>query len=242
MDHEPVLISTIAIGLMARLARLRAGGLDRLDDEAREALRGHAIIAGYGRVGRMIGGALRRRGFDYVVVTQLRDEVDRLRTSGVAAIYGDASIGEVLDQAHVERARLLIATTGDASATLLIVERARGLNPGMDIVARTHSDAEAARLRGLSSRVQAVHGERELAVQMTRYSLRRFGVSAAEAESIAQGLRGRGAIARTPPLRPSPVERIRERLGRLGGSLRKRTGASPEPADPPASEAPLVDG
>lgn len=54
---------------------------------------------------------------------------------------------------------------------------------------RTHSDTEAAHLRAVSGRVQAVHGERELAVQMARYALRRFGVPSTEAEAIAQGLR-----------------------------------------------------
>ncbi len=58
---------------------------------------------------------------------------------------------------------------------------------------RTHSDVEAALLRTIAPKVQAVHGERELAVQMARYALRRFGVSATEAESIAQGLRVRPA-------------------------------------------------
>jgi hypothetical protein len=46
----------------------------------------------------------------------------------------------------------------------------------------------------MGGKVQAVHGERELAVQMARYALRRFGVSATEAEAIAQGLRGRAAV------------------------------------------------
>ena len=86
--------------------------------------------------------------------------------------------------------------TSDPHETRLIVERVRRLDPGVDIVVRTHSDTEAAHLRALGGKVQAIHGERELAVQMARYSLRRFGVSAAEAEAIAQGLRGRAVVAR----------------------------------------------
>jgi hypothetical protein len=101
----------------------------------------------------------------------------------------------------------------DPTETLRVVERVKEMNPRVDVVARTHGDAEAARLRGISARVQAVHAERELSVQMARYALRRFGVSSAEAESIAQGLRGRGAIGQRPPGRPSVVTRIRGRLG-----------------------------
>ena len=185
-------------GIQALMAR-RAGELTRLRPEEREALRLHAIICGYGRVGRLIGPALARRGFRFVVVTQQRDEIDRLRTQGVTAIYGDAANPEVLGMAGIGDARLVVVATSDPNETRLIVERVRALNPNVDIVARTHSDSEAAHLRSLGGKVQAVHGERELAVQMARYALRRFGVSAAEAEAIAQGLRGRAVIVADQP-------------------------------------------
>jgi CPA2 family monovalent cation:H+ antiporter-2 len=201
---------------LAGLTARRAGVLGTLDEPSREALRQHAILCGYGRVGRLIGPALERRGFRYVVITQQREEVDALRRRGMTALYGDAANPEVLELAHVERARLVIVATSDAHETRLIVERTRALNPDLDFVVRTHSDTEAAHLRSLSSKVQAVHGERELAVQMARYSLRRFGVSATEAESIAQGLRGRPVALAAAGASPSPGER----LGRWWSQLR----------------------
>lgn len=202
--------SRILLALRAR----RAGGRAMLDGETRDTLRQHAILCGYGRVGRMIGPALERRGFRYVVVTEQRGDVDRLRARGIPAIYGDAANPEVMDLAHLEHARLLIVATPDPRETRLIVERARARQPTIDVVVRTHSDIEAAHLRGLGTRVQAVHGERELAVQMARYALRRFGVSATEAESIAQGLRDRavGAVAPGGTARPGWVGRVRARL------------------------------
>jgi K+:H+ antiporter len=183
--------------LMALLGR-RAGDLARLSVEAQDANRFHAIICGYGRVGRLIGPALDRRGFHYVVVTQQRDEVDRLRQGGSVAIYGDAADPEVLRMAGIDHARVVVVATSDPSEARLIAERARRLNDGVDLVVRTHSDSEAAFFHGLGGKVQAVHGERELAVQMARYALRRFGVSATESEAIAQGLRGR-PYAVAPP-------------------------------------------
>ena len=67
------------------------------------------------------------------------------------------------------------------------------------MIVRTHSDTEAAHLRGLGPKVRPIHGDRELAVQMARYTLRRFGVSATEAEAIAQGLRDRARGATAAP-------------------------------------------
>lgn len=203
--------------VLAALTARRAGVLGTLDEPVSDALRQHAILCGYGRVGRLIGPALERRGFRYVVITQQRNEVDALRRRGVPALYGDAANPEVLELAHVKRARLVIVATSDPHETRLIVERTRELNPDLDFVVRTHSDTEAAHLRALSSKVQAVHGERELAVQMARYSLRRFGVSATEAESIAQGLRGRPVALAAAGSR-SRADRIERWWSRLWGT------------------------
>jgi CPA2 family monovalent cation:H+ antiporter-2 len=199
--------------LMALLNR-RSGDLGRLTREQQDGNRLHAIICGYGRVGRLIGPALDRRGFRYVVITQQRDEVDRLRRGGGVAIYGDAADPVVLGMAGIDHARVLVVATSDPSEARLIVERARALNAGVDLVVRTHSDTEAAFLQNLGGKVQAVHGERELAVQMARYALRRFGISATESEAIAQGLRGR-PYAAPVQRRLRPGEVVRAWLRRL---------------------------
>jgi monovalent cation:H+ antiporter-2, CPA2 family len=179
-------------GVLNRIVGWRAGDLAVLQPAEDAALRGHAILSGFGRVGRMIGPALERRGFTYVVITLQRQEVDQLRARGIPAIYGDASNQEILERAHVRSARVVIVASSDAQSSYLIVQRAVAANPAIDVVVRTHSDDQAAQLRAVSPKVQAVHGERELGVQMARYSLRRFGVPTNEAEAIAQGLRQRG--------------------------------------------------
>jgi CPA2 family monovalent cation:H+ antiporter-2 len=212
---EPIEARLRAVPAIARLMHRRAGPLGELDVATQEGLRLHAIISGYGRVGRLIGPALERRGFRYVVVTQQRREVDRLRARGIPAIFGDAANADVMKMAQIDHARLVIVATSDPSETRLIVERAQALHPGMDFVVRTHSDTEAAHLRAMGGKVQAVHGERELAVQMARYALRRFGVSATEAEAIAQGLRGRAAVtASAGPAAPGAGwwSRLRDRF------------------------------
>ena len=193
---------------LMRLLTRRSGDLGRLTPDVQDGNRLHAVICGYGRVGRLISPALDRRGFRYVVITQQRDEVDRLRRAGNVAIYGDAADPVVLRMAGIDHARVVVVATSDPSEARLIAERARSLNGGVDLVVRTHSDTEAAFFQSLGGKVQAVHGERELAVQMARYALRRFGVSATESEAIAQGLRGR-PYAVAAPRRGSAVDVIR---------------------------------
>jgi CPA2 family monovalent cation:H+ antiporter-2 len=161
-------------------------------------LRGHAVVVGSGRVGRLVVGALARRDFSFVVISEDRHEVERLRDLGRPALYGDATASELLEAAAVPSARVLVVAIPDAHAAQLIVQRARELNPHVDLVVRTHDTVQVAALAELEGNVQAVFGEVELGVQMTRYTLRRFGVSAIEAEAIAQGLRSRSG-------RPWPV-------------------------------------
>jgi CPA2 family monovalent cation:H+ antiporter-2 len=167
------------------------GALGSLPDEAQGTLRGHAVICGYGRVGRMVASALERRQFSYVVIDDNRRTVERLRAAGVSALFGDAANEALLRVAGIDTCRVLIAAMRDPQAVRLIIERAARLNSRLPIVARIHSDRDLDELGPARDRVQPIYGELELAVQMTRSALRRFGVSMAEAEAIAQGLRAR---------------------------------------------------
>jgi monovalent cation:H+ antiporter-2, CPA2 family len=163
-----------------------------LDDNPKNGPRGHAIICGYGRVGRMLGFALRRRQFPYVVIDQDQRVVQRLRERGTTALLGNAANPIILDRVGLDRARVLVVALPDAVVARQIVDYARNANPNVDIVVRTHSDGERDFLhdRGVN---EAVVGEIELALEMTRHTLRRFGLSALETQTILQGLRARSA-------------------------------------------------
>ncbi|MBA2254457.1 MAG: cation:proton antiporter, partial [Chloroflexi bacterium] len=202
---EPIARRIATSARLARRMERRVASQEPLPmAPGREPTRGHAIICGYGRVGRLIASALDRRGFPYFVITDDRREVDRLRDAGVPALYGDAANAAILEHAHVATARVIVVATREPHAARLIAEGARAINPRVPLVVRTHSEREASYLRASGEGIQPIHGELELAVQMSRYTLRRFGVSSAEDELIAQGLRDRGG-RRAPPidLRPN---------------------------------------
>ena len=152
-------------------------------------LTGHAVLCGYGRVGRIVAAALQRRRFRYVVISDDRREVERLRGLDVPALYGDAANPELLDHARLESARVMIVALADASSARLVVDRTRERAPRVPVVVRTHSGSEAIAFRAMGTAVQPVHAEREVAIQIARFSLRRFGVSATEVDAIATGLR-----------------------------------------------------
>ncbi|HZA97424.1 MAG TPA: YbaL family putative K(+) efflux transporter [Gemmatimonadales bacterium] len=140
-----------------------------------ETLTGHVVLVGYGRVGSRIADGLSERSIPYVVAEVNRELVERLRSRSIHAVTGDASEPEVLVQAHVARAGLLVVATPDTVKVRKIVEIARTLNPRIEALIRTHSDEEASLLRQ-EKLGEVFMGEHELAQAMTRDVLSRFNL------------------------------------------------------------------
>jgi CPA2 family monovalent cation:H+ antiporter-2 len=168
------------------------------------ALRGHAIIVGFGRVGSTIGKALDRHSLPYVVVEQDREVVERLRERNVPAVYGDAARPGILEYADTAAARVLIVTAPEPFHARQVINLARQINPEIDTVVRTHTSADQAYLERLGVGL-VVMGERELAYGMTRYALRGLGLGAEQAEMSVQAMRLIPPAAHATPPRPEPV-------------------------------------
>jgi CPA2 family monovalent cation:H+ antiporter-2 len=142
----------------------------------RKYLEGQVVLVGFGRVGRRIAKALQANGIPYVVAEQSRELVEDLRKNGVAAVSGNASEPDVLIQAHIAKAAMLVIATPDALHVRKMAETARLLNPGIEIVVRTHSEEESQLLH--KEDVGTVFfGEEELARGMTSHVLDRFHAS-----------------------------------------------------------------
>ena len=144
----------------------------------RRYLHGQVVLVGYGRVGQRIAAAMQSGGIAYVVAEQNRELVEDLRQQGIAAVFGNAADPLVLVQAHVAQAAMLVLTTPDPLDMRQMVETARTLNPGIEIVLRSHSEQESELLRrdGID---QVFVGEEELAKSMSGHVLARLGAPAA---------------------------------------------------------------
>jgi CPA2 family monovalent cation:H+ antiporter-2 len=132
--------------------------------------------------------AIRQQAIPVVVIEQDAGAVAALREQGVPVLQGSASNPVILERAGIERARVLIAAIPDPLSIRRIVEVARERNPEIDIVVRTHSQSERRHIEAQGAD-QAVVGELELAMEMSRHTLRRFGVADAPAELLLRKVR-----------------------------------------------------
>jgi CPA2 family monovalent cation:H+ antiporter-2 len=126
----------------------------------------HAIICGYGPVGRALNEALKRCGLQTLVLELNADTVRTLKQEQQLVLFADATHPEALDLAGIGRARLVAFTFPAVEATCAAVPLVRARNEGICIFARAKFPEEVTRLRMLG--VQVVHDERESAVAIVR--------------------------------------------------------------------------
>ena len=129
----------------------------------------HAVICGYGPVGRSLNEALKRCGVDTLVMELNSDTVRALKSEGQPVLFADATHSEALDLAGIQRARLVAFTFPSVRATSVAVPLVRERNSGIFIFGRAKFPAEVKILRELG--VQVIHDERESAVAMVRAAI-----------------------------------------------------------------------
>jgi CPA2 family monovalent cation:H+ antiporter-2 len=129
------------------------------------ALTGHDVLVGYGRVGSLVGAALKNNGSGMVVIETSEDSLEKARRDGAEIFIGNAADPEILAAANLKQARRLFVTIPEAFEAGQVVQQARKTNPALDIFARAHSDAAVEHLKGLGASL-VVLGEREIAERM----------------------------------------------------------------------------
>jgi CPA2 family monovalent cation:H+ antiporter-2 len=142
----------------------------------------HAIICGYGPVGKSLNEALKRCGVNTLVLELNSETVRNLRNEGQAVLFADSTHPEALDLAGIQRARLVAFTFPSVSATCIAVPLVRERNAGIFIFGRAKFSQDAARLMELGVRV--IHDERETAVAMVRAAISSYERADIDAEEV----------------------------------------------------------
>ncbi len=135
-----------------------------------------AVVIGYGPIGRTVVRLLRENEIDLTIVELNIETVKALHTTGIRAVYGDATRADTLAGAGVKNADVLVISVPHTGGSSEIVRQAKILNPRIRIIARTGYLGEINDLHDAGA--DAVFSdEGEVALSMTEYILRINGAT-----------------------------------------------------------------
>lgn len=143
------------------------------------ANRGHVVIAGYGRVGQVVGRILNAKGIPFTALDDDPDQVHLVNQFGNKSYFGDASRLSILEAAETAKARAFVLAIDDVDASLRTAELVKTQFPHVPIYARARNRRHAHQLMDLG--IENIERETFLSsLELTRDVLRGLGLSEGE--------------------------------------------------------------
>ena len=135
----------LAAGGSLLAKRLEGGNLPRSDALIDEVER-HAVLIGFGRVGRLIGEMLTEHGQKFVAIDSNPGIIQQAAREGFPVIYGDAVRGRMMERLGLDKAQALVITMDEPVVAARIVKTTRQRFPDLPIIVRARDVAHAAEL------------------------------------------------------------------------------------------------
>jgi monovalent cation:proton antiporter-2 (CPA2) family protein len=193
-DVSRLLVAVVALSMLATpalfvllervvLPRVSAGKAQRPHDEVSHD--GAAVVmAGFGRVGQVVGRMLRMAGHQVTVLDLDPAIVDMLRRLGQSVYYGDASRLDLLVAAGCAHAKLFVLAIDDPEKSVELAELVRRHFPNLPILARARNRGHSYRLRrvGVAGIFRETLGT---SLELGEAALRQLGTRAHTAHRIA---------------------------------------------------------
>ncbi len=183
------MLLVVSLSMLLTPAAARAGGWirQRLERNAPahdagepadlpESLRGHLVIAGFGRVGRLIAEVLEKQGLAFVAIEQNARRAGELRQAGVPVFYGNAARPELLAKVHTKEAAALFITMDQPAEAMHTLLSAREANPSLPIYVRSMDEAHAHELRAAGA-TAVIPETLEASLQLAALALASAGMS-----------------------------------------------------------------
>ena len=130
------------------------------------------IIAGDGKVGSTLARQLSAEGYDITLIDSDRQVLNSsMERMDVMAVHGNCAAMDVLLQAGIKDADLLIAATSADEVNLLCCTTAHGLNPKLHTIARIRNPEYAEQIyemRDIFGLSMAINPEKQAATEIER--------------------------------------------------------------------------
>ena len=130
------------------------------------------IIAGGGKIGSTLTAQLSAEGHEITVIDRKAEVLENIMESyDVIAVQGNSASMDVLEQADVQEANLLIAATDTDEVNLLSCMTAHGMNPELHTIGRIRNPEyrrQAFEMRDVFALNMAINPERQAAHEIAR--------------------------------------------------------------------------
>jgi len=147
-------------------------------------LKNHVIIAGFGRVGKMIGDILSQNMISYLGVDY---DVERVKQLSVLRkyplVHGDGRDLELFKALGIERARVVLITFPQVNTALEIIHYLQEHHPSIEICVRVHDHEHARHLIGTGVHL-AIPETIESGLQLASMTFQALGFSPVYIEKI----------------------------------------------------------
>ncbi len=178
----------------------RAAPLPPATEPVLSGLSGHVVVAGYGRVGQLLGQLFDSQGIGYVAIDPDARLVASFHEQGRPVFVGDASRSELLRHLGLDDACAIVLTMDQGTATLRAVQAIRREWPRLPILARARDERHALALREAGADA-LIPEALESALQLAALALARAGLPGAalvelidhERDERIASFRGEGA-------------------------------------------------
>ncbi|GEN10663.1 Kef-type potassium/proton antiporter, CPA2 family [Myxococcus fulvus] len=156
------------------------------------------IIAGFGRVGQVVGRLLRAKRIGFTAIDASPEHIDFMKRFGSQVFYGDASRLDLLRAARADKARVFVLAIDDMEASLRTAKTVKEHFPHLVIFARARNRVHA-------------------------YQLLDLGIEHVMRETFAGSMELGGDILQTMGLTFSESHRVMERLREHDEKLLRET-------------------
>jgi CPA2 family monovalent cation:H+ antiporter-2 len=140
-----------------------------------EPLVNHVIIAGFGLNGRNLAHVLKETGTKYIVIEMNPDTVKDETARGENIIFGDISKEEILLNAHIKTAKIMVIAISDPASSRRALKLAKELNPNIRVIVRTRFMRETDDLIKIGAHI-VIPEEFETSIQIFRKVLEQYHI------------------------------------------------------------------
>ncbi len=154
------------------MPRFVAASNERETDEIDE--KGAVIIAGVGRFGQIVNRMLVANGIKTVVLDHQASQIDNLRQINIKAYFGDATRPDLLHQAGIDEAAMVVVAIDSREKSIELVQYLKHAHPHVTVLARAFDRGHSYRLRQAGAdfiELETYHS----AMEMGAIAMRRLG-------------------------------------------------------------------